>query len=793
MNLYIYKYNNYYNRMVKYENSLEDYGEPIHRLVGCKDFSPNDYVNTTHIFGSSVNNYDGGGDYLIVLDDNQEILSRWFIIETTFISSRAQWKLQLRRDLVVDYYEDIIEAPCFIEKANLDSYNPLIFNSENMTYNQIKTNETLLKDKSNCPWLVGYYSKKGGSDFKGAVAANDLIDTPYIQITEPIESWEFYKYQTEDFVTDMTNIQWYVRGIEGNTLKRVVIKINQPGIYDTWSVASNASTLGFSLNAAVLGPYLAESFKPYSTTLFNQLEDFFVNYNDVSTKNELFSYQGALVRDINGKFFRISVTQSAPQAKFENVTAGALYETLSSVVNSNEYVYGTPNAASFMVGASFSTYRIGISEEEVFKTTYDLTGEKLITDDAPWNIFAIPYGEITVKNITNETILNTSKDIAIQTAMSMQVNHGSFIYDIQLLPYCPIPELITEEGVLTFTNEKQYSFIKNNANNTNIGIIFNVPKSRFTFNITDVVIPQGVSSIERKVNSECNKYRLASPNYSNYFDFNAEKNNGVQYFNVDCDYKPFSPYIHINPNFSGLYGNDYNDPRGLVLGGDFSISQVVDEWVQYQIQNKNFQSIFDRQIQNMEIQNNIGRTQDIVSTIAGTAQGATSGGFAGSLSGSGVGTVIGAGIGTAFSLGGGIADIAINETLRNENLDYTKDLFGYQLGNIQALPQTISKVSALNNNNKLFPVLEYYTCKPTEKRALIDKVAWNGMTVMTIGKISDYLGKTWSYEYVNELAEMFTINSQNYIKGKIIRIESINDEYHLLKEISNEINKGVYF
>jgi hypothetical protein len=77
-------------------------------------------------------------------------------------------------------------------------------------------------------------------------------------------------------------------------------------------------------------------------------------------------------------------------------------------------------------------------------------------------------------------------------------------------------------------------------------------------------------------------YRLVSPNYSGQFEFNLSKmfTNTVS-FNVDYTYKPFNPYIHINPVFSGLYGNDWDDARGLICGGDFSLAVVNDAWTQY--------------------------------------------------------------------------------------------------------------------------------------------------------------------------------------------------------------------
>ena len=137
--------------------------------------------------------------------------------------------------------------------------------------------------------------------------------------------------------------------------------------------------------------------------------------------------------------------------------------------------------------------------------------------------------------------------------------------------------------------------------------------------------------------------------------------------------------------------------------------------------------------------------------------------------------ILGAAAGGAASAVGGALDIYYNDKLRNEALDYTKDQFGYQLGNIKALPQSLSRTTAFTNNNKYFPVLEYYTCTDIEKQALRDKIKYNGMTVMRIGRMQDFLQ-----------------NEKTYIKGRLIRLEGINDDYHLLTGIADEIYKGVF-
>lgn len=193
MTIYILSgYNNYYNRVVKFESSLEDYIDNYnveYTLTGC-NFMPNDGVNTQHVFGATLNAYSGKGDYLIVYsEETASIDSRWFIIDS--VRDRAgQFTLTLRRDLLADYYYEIIDADTFIEKATLNSEDPLIYNSENFDVNQIFTSQTLLKDETQCPWFIGYYTKNA-PDLSGTVATNDLPSQVYEILEVPFENWTY--------------------------------------------------------------------------------------------------------------------------------------------------------------------------------------------------------------------------------------------------------------------------------------------------------------------------------------------------------------------------------------------------------------------------------------------------------------------------------------------------------------------------------------------------------------------------------------------------------------------------
>lgn len=287
----------------------------------------------------------------------------------------------------------------------------------------------------------------------------------------------------------------------------------------------------------------------------------------------------------------------------------------------------------------------------------------------------------------------------------------------------------------------------------------------------------GNTAINRKRANECDLLRLVSQNYSAIFEFSPAKSGGVDGFLADCTYKPWSPYIHILPKLKGLYGDNFvaiDDARGLICGGDMSLPQLSNAWANYQLQNKTYQEMFDRQIKNMDVQNDINRqgalAQAILSPITGLASGAAAGAQAGGAYGAIAGAVGGA-------VGGAITSaIDYKNTIRmmEENRQYSIDMYGYNLQNIQAVPTSLTKTSALTYNTRVWPFIEYYTCTDAEKDALKDKMKYNGMTIMKVGKLNDYL-----------------LGEDNFYKGQLIRL-NIKVDSHMAYEIYNELNKGVY-
>lgn len=800
--LYAFKFNNYYNRRLKRFTALVDYPEPEYLETGTYcNFNPNDGINTEIILGRpGYNNYKGDCDYFIYSDDNVNITSRWFIIEQTR-KMGDQYKVLLHRDVIADNLDKILSSECFIEKATLQSSDPLIFNEENMTANQIKKQHNLIKDNTNIPWLVLYYAKNiDASQSHGTVNVNDPNDVSVIDINTTLAEWQYSSNISKIDGVDYTgylapfygtaSISSYRFNARTYDQARAYAFEQGPNVNNYYNIGYREYGLVIGEESVVPGrvsgfyhDYMSSRFNYYdglaSPTYIDETE-----HTPIQVSSFL-DYNGKLIRTIGGEVYLVNIVSVGTLSKNKSITTGSLFTAMQDAARaSNVLSWSIERANEYSFSFNYSindVYKIELTRTLTNEITWDIRGDKLITIDAPYNIIAIPYGIIDVIDSTttpSTTITTFGPASALALARSIQTTGSDSIYDAQLLPFCPVQDMITNTGGISVTNSKQISYVTKGVNK--VGIIINVPYGNFHFTKAYSISSNNNPAI-KKFNNQFNLWRLCSPNYANYFDFSVEKNEGIDYFDIDCEYKPYTPYIHLNPNFKGLYGADYNTPLGLVCGGDFSISSIKDAWATYQLQNKNYQLTFDRSIQNLDVQHKYNMIESGVSVAAGTISGAVSGGVMGTLIGA---VPAGAIAGGLASLLGGAADMQMKQALYNEALDYKKDMFNYQLGNIQALPLTLSKVTAYNPNNQVFPVLEFYTCTDKEKQAILNKLAWNGMSVGIIDKIQNYINNSWSYE---------DIEDKGYIKARLIRFEDAEEDFHNVNAIADELFKGVYF
>lgn len=427
-------------------------------------------------------------------------------------------------------------------------------------------------------------------------------------------------------------------------------------------------------------------------------------------------------------------------------------------------------------------YTIDLSDKTENNNKITIPKSALSCIDAAYDIFVIPATGYQVS--ANGTVYTNSGTLTAQeiaARISKALSGGGVLYDIQLLPYCPfIRDSRWSLGALRMTStsvtEGEDYIVSTAVVTTRKAIMLFSKYANFSVDITQDYPYVISSAIDVKVDNETRCMRLISPNSGTIFEFTAAKlglrGTGINFtIHIKCTYKPYSPYIHIYPQFGGLYGTSRTlENRGLICGGDFSLPLLNDAWSTYEIQNKNYMNAFNRQIENMEVQQNYERYQQITG-IASNAIGAT-------VAGAVVGGPAGAIAGAALSAGAGIADYAMSEKLRTEALDYTKDMFGYNLQNIKALPTGLGRVGSTVIDSFVHPIIEFYESTEEEETTLKNKIQWNGMSIGRIGTFNDFKTRAST--------------SCRYIKAQIIRMSDLHEELHTAKAISDELYKGVY-
>ena len=767
--LYVLKYNNYFNRLFKRENTLSDYLTNDYLQYTDINFVPNDGVNTGIIL--SIQDYNDY-DYLLVVENNI-IISRWFIVDSKRTRTN-QYQLSLKRDTLVDYYDDIKDDYLYVDKAILPKSNTLIFNEENMSFNQIKKAEFPLKDTSGCAWICGYVALPKADGTNTFNIDIKYSDKDYDLETASLTSWPFYKYVTSNSLTSVPLSRLFFDVKVNDSYIGGIMGTQGDGFWAYQSTVTNPSTNYY----VSTGKYLKPSDIIYNFTKQASKVPYDLNsYLNILTKAEydsILALDGKRLKDTSSNtYYNISIVKDT------NYVETDVTGTLKSTIDSNfdkTVATGTGDIKLHYLGNSV---RIVLSQLKNATLKLDLS-KSAVLEDAPYMMFCIPYGDSVRILPTSGDAYIMSKSVAINAGISIAKALGTQVYDVQLLPYNPMDWIVKKGTTNTLidndpTNELNH--IK--SGNETIGLIYWSTISNFTKTITKLIYKntQEEDNITFKVNSSTQLYRICSPNYNGYFDWNPRKNNqnfyddGTLSFNIDCTYKPYTPYIHVSPIFNNyMYGSDFRDSRGLICGGDFSLTIVNDSWSQYQITNKNYQNIFDREIQHLDFTNNIAKTQDILNAISATVTGGASGAVAGAVAGGPV-TAIGTGL-TAAASGAlmGMADYYQNQAIRKEDKDYKIDMYNYQLGNIKAQPYSLTKVSSQSYNYKIFPFIEFYDCTDEEKLMMRNKIKYDGMTVQSIYKLSDF--------------------TTGFLKGKPIRL-SLNAAHESV-DIYNELSKGIY-
>lgn len=813
---YLSGFNNYYSRQIKMPlaRTVDEFLPWSVITTKPTNFNPTDGVDTA--IDVNYNGLDDAIelDYLVVSSDNVNVDSKWFVVERKR-NLTGQWSLTLHRDLMAEYFNEVCNSPVFIEKARLSLGNKLIFNKEGgITYNQIKKSEALLKDETGSGWLVGYLANNHEEKSFTISTADKTYPAPPIEYST-INNWVNNNKANINFAPSeiryrITASKTDINAAYGSKARLWEYTYNSKGglwsSYDKDAGDSRSNLYAENVSFTEAEGRLGEAIKAKQATLLPEAETLIRN-GIAADSNFISASSLATLQNMSGSaweqdgiVFTVGIEKVYTHLATKDITSnsGALFNTMLGIyrddadIGAVQTTSGHTRVEGFKVQYFQDYYNITLNV--LSATPADCTIKTSVNklEDAPYKMFAIPYNNLSIR--VGDTSYNNNSNVAKRLASSIATTYGgtgqSFLYDIQLLPYCPLRNAVVSNGVdlSDFTVDIDYTLAS--AGGTPQTVILWAEYSNFNLSIDySIQVPQD-SAIEFKVDNETKFVRLCSPNYSGAFEFKPTMNYGVSSFEVNCTYKPYQPYIHISPVFNSdsLYGGDYTDQRGLVCTGDFSIPVANDAWINYQIQNKSYEDSFNRQIENMETTYDINRKQAKTAGIIGSITAALGAGagagmvaqpFLGGVGGLAVGGATAAAA-AATSLVGLSADLKAMDALHQESLSYAEDQYGYQLQNIKALPYTLGKVGAFTINNKIFPFLEFYEASTEEMDALRSKLKYNGFTVMTIGKISDYIAE-----------------DETFVQGQLIRLLPYDDnfsgiDYHTAVSIANELHKGVY-
>ena len=414
----------------------------------------------------------------------------------------------------------------------------------------------------------------------------------------------------------------------------------------------------------------------------------------------------------------------------------------------------------------------------------------------PYAIFYMPYEGFswyTDKTHTDRIFQPKEVSLGLAGEISRKFSGAGVLLDLQVLPFCPQAYIGYDGGYRSgYIPTFKLPILKDASGGGTetggyIGLLTAGPHTSGSVYkeaggtgtpLTNERLLISVNDIKKE--SATQTARIVSPNGNGVWEFVPAKavydtttKLGFTFY-MTC--KPYQPFIKVEPAFGRLYGGNYKDARGMICTGDFSLPQVSDAWTTYQIQNKNYEGMFNRQIESLDLQQSIQEKQEIVSAITGTIGAAVQGGTTGALVGGGVGAAIGAGVGAIASGVGAGFDAHYNKQLRADQRGAMIDQFNMQLGNIKAMPNTVTKLGSILADQPLVPYLEIYDCTDKEKNNFDNYLSLRSYTINRYGKLYDYVKAT----------------GRTFLKGIIVKLSGVHDDSHYIAAIADEVNQGFY-
>ena len=762
------------NNPIIYEDLINiNWGDGVNAYIPCINLPNDDMLGL-------------GKNYLVVVNNNSTIHSRWYVMESGY-TMKGQYQITLRRDLIADHLDKLVSTKCMINRGWLLTGDKRLYKPEGFQFNQVKTRQVPLyyggEGTKNLRFIVAYLAKNRQQPIELQLTPSKF---PVSYTANRLQDWSGYAYVTQQ--------QKKYTAFRYNA---TVIKYGA-GVFDKFYWGSTAGPVKDIFGSSA-GQYWSTSKHINATELMQDLggDEFIASLDSLSFAaypggTNLSEYDNKYFYETStGRYYRIHVNRQEKELEenYETVTIGSLYTKCYTAFNNVSYL--SPRNTSSTSGDWFQIkkyYTYETLEMELVGSS-DASSKVTIpinmcpTANASYDIITIPCGKFVYYKGGTEATMVDSTVIAQELAAQLGKQDASLVYDVQLMPYPPQGSYTLTSSTFRFTDWVNTDEVIYNVNvedsSENLKCFISAVQTADNILHIDTglfgeTVPPS-DPVEFKVARETTMYRLCSPTYDSLYDFNPYDNNGLSEMRAYMTLKPYNPYLLIQPVFndSGLYGGSYEDNRGLICS-NFSMTRTADRFLQYELNNANYKQIFSRNIQSLNIQQKWAQTE----TGFGIAAGAMSGMATGAMGGSKFGPsgAIGGGLfGAGVGLAGGIVDLNLTNQRFDEQRSMQRDMHYLNIGNIQALPDALTKVGAFTIRTAKQPFLEVYRATAEEQEALRKYITEQGMTYGDIDVMQTVIDNT---------------PTGGYVSGYAIYMDADFDA-HEFTELNRELQMGV--
>ena len=759
----------YYNPSYKYTNrqiiTLDD--TQAHRDIDYANIDSPDTINGHIIYKLEL------GETLPTYILDLETSRRWFVSGITQLRT-GKFQISLLRDIISESPEIWKNEQAYINSGKARDF--IKYKTWGLPFTNTKIREQRLDINGKSSFFVFYVNEQvlsqsgvisekdlnldyssipGITNFDYAV--DDLNEIPSFNI---VNGGEVHVWQDATCRIDTDFIEWKkwdtyfimvykyqddTLGLTNLTVKPTNNYLVYDNIYhgDLTSNKNNINTLTkTALRNYLDNHYLQNVGYVVSKSSYDDLEKYVdkIIFNNITRK----------VYTIRKQESKKVILETIPQGPYTN----ELYNTLKklnypiSIDDTNDKPQLLQYGNWLRCGGTLSTCSYTLEElgtAETFSFNFKANQRKL------------PKSAVRCVNIVaTDTILDS--DIAqslmlAQTnpAMTEETANVGRILDIQYLPF----------SIATETNEN----IKIN-NKPMIAQFLDNDDFQYAIDLPDL----------ENINKETDTIKIVSPSRASQFLFRPYNNDGNMIFNVEITIKPYTSIIYIRPSTQGLLLTDWDDKDCLVIQEDFSLTNITSSWTNYIYSNRNFQSIFEREIQGRAFQRDWERKieQAQAKSDEWTARNISSQkarAYTGNLP---IISDIAGAIGTAWQdsayMQAAQLDREYNEALYQEGISLARDNFQMQLENIQSQPNIPSKITTIDVKMLDGVYLEYYSTNETELQAIENFYYYNGERIDAYGIFANYWG--W------------------FVRGKII----ISNNYTQpeIDELNRRLNMGIF-